>query len=221
MLNTLDDYIPHTLPGYGEFFTNPALEMKVDASGRLLPFYGDTVVFILSDEAKRALALLQDELYSAAPMLLAQRLDPDSFHMTLHDLSNAARQDAALISAMVENGKAAKEHIARWQGRAPLHMKATWLFNMVNTSIVLGLVPADDESRRALEEMYDSMESVISLGYPLCPHVTMAYFRPGTYSQTELASLRRALRPVELDVELCMDKLCYQRFTDMNHYFTY
>lgn len=99
-------------------------------------------------------------------------------------------------------------------------MKATWLFNMVNTSIVLGLAPADGDSWRRLEEMYLALESVVPLGYALTPHITMAYFKPGTYSQYDLDFLRKALCPIELDVPLGLDALFYQEFADMNHYRT-
>ena len=105
-----------------------------------------------------------------------------------------------------------------WKRQTPLRMKATWLFNMVNTSIVLGLAPADEESWCRLDEMYTTLESVVHLGYALTPHITMAYFKPGTYTQYDLNCLRRAMRPVELEVELRLEDLHYQVFQNMNHY---
>ena len=89
---------------------------------------------------------------------------------------------------------------------------------MVNTSIVLGLAPAEEETRCRLDGMYTALESVVPLGYALTPHITMAYFKPGTYTQDDLNYLRQALHPVELDVELRFENLVYQEFTDMNHY---
>jgi hypothetical protein len=91
---------------------------------------------------------------------------------------------------------------------------------MVNTSIVLGLAPADGESRQRLGEMYRTLESVVNLGYALTPHITLAYFRPGTYSPERVQSLSDALKPVELELTLSMDNLVLQNFTDMNHYET-
>ena len=99
-------------------------------------------------------------------------------------------------------------------------MKATWLFNMVNTSIVLGLAPADEDSRNRLSDMYARLEDVVRLGYALTPHITMAYFRPGTYSAEQAERLSAALRKVELEVELSMDNLTLQSFTDMNNYYS-
>lgn len=53
-------------------------------------------------------------------------------------------------------------------------MMTTWVFNMVNTSSVLGLKPADEESLRRLDEIYTTQEDVVRLGYALTPHVTKA-----------------------------------------------
>ncbi len=52
MINTLDDYICHSLPLWSDFTTNPNLRKKVDAEGNLLPFVGNTVVFLLDDDTK-------------------------------------------------------------------------------------------------------------------------------------------------------------------------
>ena len=62
----------------------------MDDAGAFHPFVGNTMVFLLSEEDKDALSVLQDSLYAAAGHLLAQRLSPDTFHMTLHDLANGA-----------------------------------------------------------------------------------------------------------------------------------
>lgn len=218
MINVLEDYISRSLPEWGDFSTNPNLSKKVNSDGAFLPFYGNTVVFNLSREVKAALQQLQEELYQSAGWMLSQKLEPSTFHMTLHDLVNDPNMSEGLRTGMAESEAKAKEILNQWRGRQPLHMKTTWLFNMVNTSIVLGLAPADEASWHELDEMYMTLESVIPLGYGLTPHITMAYFKPGTYSQRDLSCLRRALHPVELDVKLRFEDLVYQEFTDMNHY---
>ena len=119
-----------------------------------------------------------------------------------------------------EAKKKAMPILEQWRGQEPLHMKTTWLFNMVNTSIVLGLAPAEENSWHRLDEMYTALESVVPLGYALTPHITMAYFKPGTYTQYDLNCLRPALHPVELEVTLSPEDLSYQEFRDMNHYQT-
>lgn len=218
MLNLLEDYIWRSLPEWGDFSTNPNLTRKVDGGGNFLPFYGNTVVFDLSEETKAELQKLQEELYAAAGWMLSRKLDPSTFHMTLHDLVNGPEMTGDLKQRMEAAEQKAKPILESWKGRPPLRMKATWLFQMVGTSVVLGMAPADEDSRNRLEEMYTALESVVPLGYALTPHITMAYFRPGTYNRYDLDHLRKVLHSVELEAELPMEKLFYQEFWDMNHY---
>lgn len=220
MINTLDDYISRSIPEGCDFATNPNLAKKVDRSGRMLPYKGNTVVFLLDDEIRRKLNTFQISLYDAAPEMLAESLEPDTFHMTLHDLANGMPDQTGLDERMAAAEERARPMLAQWKHEAPICMKATWLFNMVNTSIVLGLAPADEGGRQRLCEMYTRLESVAPLGYALTPHITMAYFKPGTYSSQQAGRLSAALKKVELDVTLHMENLVLQDFTDMNNYYT-
>ena len=108
--------------------------------------------------------------------------------------------------------------LERWRCGPPLRMRATCLFNMVNTSVVLGLAPADGESWRRLDGMYEALEEHFRLGYALTPHVTLAYYANNICTGGMLQPLREALGPVELELDLPMDGLEFQYFTDMNHY---
>lgn len=220
MINTLDDYIRRSLPEEGDFVTNRNLEKKVDENGKLLPFRGNTTVFLLDEKTKLQLLQLQQELYDGAGEMLAQRLDPDTFHMTLHDLINGPAGEPGLDARMAQAEALARPILAQWRDQTPLTMRATWMFNMVNTSIVLGLAPADGDSWRRLDAMYMQLEKVVPLGYGLSPHITLAYFRPGVYSQQELQGLRKMLHAVDLELQLRMTDLVFQNFEDMNHYVT-
>lgn len=218
MLNLLEDYISRSLPEQGEFQTNPNLLKKVDWDGNFLPFYGNTVVFLLDDGVKEDLRMLQEQLQDAAGWMLSQPLSPDTFHMTLHDLVNGTEKTPDLCQRMEETEQKAKALLAQWANMPPLRMKTTWLFNMVNTSIVLGLAPAEEETALRLDTMYTALEAVVPLGYGLTPHITMAYFRPGRYGREQLQALRNALCPVALEVSLDCGRLVYQTFSNMNHY---
>lgn len=227
MINTLQDYIWRSLPEYGDFITNPNLEKKVDREGTILPYYGNTTVFLLDEATKEQLKLLQEELYQGAGEMLAQRLVPDTFHMTLHDLVNGPVKDARLEQHMEQTTREARAILDGWHGQAAakervgqLRMRATWMFNMVSTSIVLGLAPADEYSWQKLDEMYCALEQVVTLGYGMTPHITLAYFKPGVYGPEQVQKLREVLRKVELEVTLQMGDLVLQEFTDMNHYET-
>lgn len=220
MINTLDDYIYSSMPQWGDFTTNPNLHKKVDDEGNLLPFVGNTVVFLLDDDTKEQLRQLQEELYRAAPDMLAKPLQMSTFHMTLHDLANGTPDQPGLSDYMNYTQERASQILPNWKADDPLRMKTTWLFNMVNTSIVLGLAPADEDSWHRLDAMYTALEDVVHLGYALTPHITMGYFLPGTYSQEQIQRLSSALRKVDLEITLDMKNLVFQEFSDMNHYET-
>ncbi len=220
MINTLDDYICCSVPEGQEFTTNPNLIKKVDHFGRILPYKGNTVVFLLEEQVKAQLALLQREIYQRAGDMLGEELKPDTFHMTLHDLANGMPHQEGLAERMAEAEQMAGPVIAEWKEQPPLIMRTTWLFNMVNTSVVLGLAPADEDSRSRLSDMYARLEQVVCLGYALTPHITMGYFKPGTYGTEQAKRLSGALRRVELEVALKMENLTLQNFTDMNNYYS-
>lgn len=218
MIDLLEHYISQSLDKCKSFTTNQNLKQKVSPEGRFLPYYGNTVVFDLSEDTKLTLQRLQESLYRAAWWMLSERLQPETFHMTLHDLVNGRELTDELKVQMKETKVEAEAILSQWQGQPPLRMKGTWLFNMVNTSIVLGLAPADEDTWNRLGGMYKTLETVVPLGYALTPHITMAYFKPGTYSQHDLNYLRQVLQPVELDVQLRLEDLTYCEFWNMNHY---
>ena len=102
MLNTLDDYIWRSLPEDGDFCTNPGLTAKVDADGRILPYAGNTTVFLVDEAAKLRLAQLQDGLYAAAPELLAEQVR----HVTAERIFDAM-QTVSLDTVYFLKGKEA------------------------------------------------------------------------------------------------------------------
>jgi len=231
MIDPLHHYISESIPSFGEekmksrqrlraFETAPKLVEKVGSNRDFKPFYGNTTVFLLDDQVKATLGRLQQELYDRAGWLLSRRLEPETFHMTLHDLANGPEKNAALEKAMARAEAGTRPLLEQWRDLPPLRMQTTWLFNMVNTSVVLGLKPADEESWRRLDEMYTALEDVVRLGYALTPHITMAYFLPGTYTLEQVQRLSAALRSVELEITLDIKNLVLQTFSDMNHYDT-
>jgi hypothetical protein len=145
-------------------------------------------------------------------------LDSSTFHMTLHDLVNGQPEDS-LRTRMQKIEPMVKSILGDWKDHEPISMEATWMFNMVSTSIVLGLKPADPDSYARLDAMYSKLEEVIPLGYPLCPHITLAYFRPGVYAPEQIQGLCRRLRAVDLRVALKAENLVFQNFAHMNHYY--
>lgn len=159
MVNTLDDYIWRSLPEWGEFATNPNLEKKVDTHGYFLPYYENPTVFLLEESVKEHLHHLQNGLYEAVGWMLAEPLQPSTFHMTLHDLINGPVEDILLQESMEKAEHQARKILQQFSKQPPIKMQTTWLFNMVNTSIVLGLLPADSDSWHRLDWVYTALES--------------------------------------------------------------
>lgn len=220
MIDPLEHYIPHSMPQWGDFSTRDSLCKKVDQEGHLLPYVGNTVVFLLDDDTKAQLHRLQQSLYDAAGEMLAEPLQMSTFHMTLHDLANGVPDQQGLGDWMAYTQEQAARILSGWKDFRPIRMKATRLFNMVSTSIVLGLAPADEDSWGRLDEMYMTLEGVVNLGYALTPHITMGYFKPGTYSQEQVRRLNQVLDAVDLEITLYPENLVLQNFSDMNHYET-
>ena len=219
MIHFLEDYICRSIDPAQFFVTNPNLMKKVDTDGSFLPFIGNTVVYDLEHDTKCRLTLLQEALYQAAGDLLSQPLIPSTFHMTLHDLINGNAGEDHIHDRMAQIAPQVKSILSQWKDHPPIHMQATWMFNMVNTSIVLGLKPSDPDSYTRLDEMYCCLENVVPLGYPLCPHITLAYFRPGKYCPEQMGQLCSGLKPVEMDVVLRSETLKLQNFDHMNCYY--
>lgn len=215
MLNTLRDCRENSVPTILD--TAPGLAAKVGRDGTLLPFPGNTVVFLLEEGEKAQLQLLQEELYRQCGSLLAQRLHPETFHMTLHDLANGEclgqkEQMAADASDILD--------AIRRKPKRVIPIKAVCTFNMVNTSVVLLLEPADDQAWQQLDDLYEQFQQVRALPYALTPHITLAYFRPGCYGPEETEILRSALGQASLDISLSTDALVLQDFETMNDYKT-
>lgn len=176
------------------FECNPSLPKKVNEDNSFRNFYGDTVVFALSDDVKAELNKLTDFLYHAAPDCFCERLVSHTFHMTLHDLSNSpALGDIA--EDMFRNELKIVEIKKALSAReiAPIRMKSNYIFNMVNTSLVLGLYPATEDYHRRLTELYSIVEGVKKLSYPLTPHVTLAYYNINGFDAKAAKALETAV----------------------------
>lgn len=69
--------------------------------------------------------------------------------------------------------------------------------------------------------MYGKMQEAVFLPYPLTPHVTLTYYRPGRYSQKKVKKLEETFRMLSSErflLNLRTENLVYQEFSDMNHY---
>lgn len=205
------------------FATSPGCAQKVAQDGRLLPFYGDTTIFDLDDRDIAWLKGLQDLLYDACGDLLSERLRPQTFHITLHDLLFGGDWQAIEAEVLRVNEKA-NAIVAGIRGDFPwgVQMRARRMINMVGSSVVLVFEPIDEENCWPLMEMYERLQEAVPLGHKLTPHVTLGYFRPGRIDREAAQRLQRVFDTADVDgyvLHLDVSRLNVCTFTDMNHYY--
>ena len=204
------------------FKGNPSISQKVDKDNVFRNFYGDTIVFALDDIVKEKLAEYVELLYQSAPECFCERLVPHTFHVTLHDLSNApVLRDVA--EELFENELKVIEKMGEIQKQEKeiIKMKSKYIFNMVDTSLVLGLYPVDEGEYRRLMDLYSLFDTVKKLSYPFTPHITFAYYNIDGFDLQAARSLENAVNKLnknEIEIELNVNHLYYQKFKSMNDY---
>ena len=111
----------------------------------------------------------------------------------------------------------------RREGLPAVRMRATRVFSMVDTSLVMGFAPETEADCAALMGLYERFHAVVPLAWGLTPHVTLAYYRPGVYGPDAADALRSALHETQqlppLRLTLTPERLVYRRFSDMNRYY--
>lgn len=207
--------------GDGDFEVNPSLKNKVDTNNKLKPFFGDTVVFDLDDSAKEDLLDYREKLYECAPDCFCERLCEDTFHMTLHDLSNAMQLSDTAIDSFNNEIALLKKLKEEPLMKQTIKMESTCAFNMVNTSLVLGLKPINNAEYIKLIKLYSYVDDIKALPYPFTPHITLAYYSYNGFSvdsKRQLETVVNSINKNKLIIELDIDKLFYQKFINMNEY---
>ena len=241
-MSLLSEYEKRTAWKYnaitGRFSTHPALINKVDAAGRFVPFLGSTVVFKLDRRVCQYLQCVSGILQEKPRGMMAQPIPGSAYHLTLHDLISPEQTDATAVFtdeartaytaeylrevalSLVEAEKRADEIRSDYSGRR-IQMRADRVVSMVSKSIVLMLRPATEEDYSFLLELYRRFDDIKNLPYPLTPHVTLAYFKPGEIDGDQLAEAIKLIQVEGCDpmtLELSVEGLFAQRFDDMGHY---
>ena len=205
----------------GDFSVNPSVSEKVGTDHRFLPFYGDTIVFDLSEMEKQLINDMISQLYTAVPECFSERLNDSTLHMTLHDLSHSTRLED-VSERMREHETALRTLLAHKPvEQKTIRMRSKAVFNMVNTSIVLGVYPNDPVEYAKLMELYQLGEQLMALPYPMTPHITLAYYRKEGFSHELVEKLKKqitALNRQPMEITLQTERLYYQHFQSMNAY---
>lgn len=219
----VDGFTHDSLPRDGRFTTKPLLVEKIAPTGTLLPFFGNTMIFDLPADVQLSIARMQLILHHRCGGLLAEPLAPSTLHMTLHDLLNGV--DAATLAEPVrQTGEQAKALLASIRAAhiPPIRLTSTAAFNMTNGSAALGFAPDTEADCAAIMGMHARFQDVVALNYPLTPHVTLAYYKPGSYGPEAVHALSAALAAINSlpKVHITVDAQClhYYRFEDMNTY---
>ena len=132
------------------FALPPSLEEKVaPRSGSLRPFHGNTVAYFLDDRVRDLVGSIASDLHARFGESLSEPLPVEMAHVTLHDLH--ASPDRDQVRPLVEASSArASALVARARGIGPIRTVATAVFNMMNTSAVIGVRAVDEEDHRKL-----------------------------------------------------------------------
>ncbi|WED23675.1 hypothetical protein L3Q72_20790 [Vibrio sp. JC009] len=205
-----------------------SLKHKVRNNGELAPFYGDTVVFILPEEARQRIGGVMERL-TALQEMLAVPLDRKQLHLTLHDLSNSP-SELQITSQIALNEVKVKAVMKRIWHYLELHpdqrkikMVSSSVYPCLNISVLLGFKPKTEQDFNKLINLYRLFDEVVYLDYGFRPHVTLSYFAPRVMNRDEIVKLSGLLKDLNrgsIELELDMFDIAYQHFFNMNHYET-
>ncbi|MDE6618165.1 MAG: hypothetical protein K2K13_03980 [Clostridiales bacterium] len=206
----------------GEDFTvSQSVAHKVNADNTFKNFYGDTMVFDLDDDTKSKLTEYTDLLYREVPQCFCDRLIPHTFHVTLHDLSNSPTLSEVAEQTFYNELKILQiKSDLQKLNPAKIKLKNTYVFNMVNTSLVLGLSPATEKDYNAIMGLYSIIDGVKKLPYSFTPHITLAYYNVNGFDGNAAKRLENIVNKInaKIEMELSLTDLYYQKFTSMNDY---
>ncbi|MDE5563327.1 MAG: hypothetical protein K2J01_07295 [Clostridiales bacterium] len=207
--------------GGKDFTVSQSVAHKVNADNTFKDFYGDTVVFDLDDDTKSKLTIYTDLLHREVPQCFCDRLIPHTFHVTLHDLSNSPTLSEVAEQVFCNEMKIMqiKSELQKLKP-VKIRLKSTYVFNMVNTSLVLGLSPATEKDYNAIMSLHSIIDGIIKLPYPYTPHITLAYYNVNGFDGNAAKNLENIVNKInaKIDMELSITDLYYQKFTSMNNY---
>lgn len=215
--------LPELLLGDGAFVSSRSVAGKVNDDNFFRSFCGDTIIFDLSEQEKIQIHNMTEQLYSEVPECFSERLGKDTLHMTLHDLSNSPELSDVAFK-MQENEKKLQEILsAEPVEPQKIKMKSMAVFNMVNTALVIGLCPENEQEYKRLMNLYQIGDRIVKLPYPFTPHITLAYYNKFGFpeiSKRKLENVVNRLNKSPVYVTLDTERLCYKHFSSMNLYNT-
>lgn len=208
-------------PIFGSFHTNEGLSGKVNPDGSYAPFVGSTVVFRTNIYCQQIITLMQKVLLHKLNEsdMMASTLPAYTAHMTLHDLFSPEMNGN--VHDSLERASSIVQEIQKDYAGRKLTMTADRIVNMVSKALVLMMKPQTEDDYQFLLELYHRFDSIQKLPYPLTPHITLGYFKPGMLDgnllrkAVDFAQIQPKNAPV---FEFYTESLTAQYFADMQHY---
>ncbi len=233
-MSLLSDYEQRTAwkyePIHGSFHTADGLLNKISPDGNYVPFPGSTVVFRPGNQCLQIIQLMQKALCCRLDEtgMLAHPLPASTIHMTLHDLisremcaSDSEKDYKQEVEDSISRAVDIVSAIRKDYAGRRIAMVSDRIVNMVSKSLVLMLRPQTEQDYELLLELYHRFDGIQNLPYPLTPHITLAYFRPGMLdgdtlgAAVDFAQINPENAPV---FEFYPEGLTAQSFLDMQTY---
>lgn len=205
-----------------------SLRKKVDKSGRLKHYFGDTVAVPLKKEDIYSLETIQKKIYLEISDISAEELVSDCFHVTIHDLNSSSCKGE--IQNKLENNKnkcktifkKLAEGLKKNPDQSKIKLNSTYIYPSCNISYVIGFVPDSEKDFKTLMNLYNNFNEVVYLDCLPRFHVTLNYFKPVELSGAKIIKMYNAFlkfnKQLDITIELDLLKLEYQRFENMNSY---
>ncbi|MDO4899763.1 2'-5' RNA ligase family protein [Actinomyces sp.] len=206
-------------PGFG---LPESLEEKVSPrDGALRPFHGVTVAYFLDGQAQELVGTLTEDLYARFGGSLSAPLPLAMAHVTLHDLY-ASPDPKTLRQMMSASAKTATDLVTHARDVGSIHTTCTAVFNMVNTSVVIGIRATDEGEHRKLLAARGLFDTIVPSG-PFTPHITVAYYRPAAPAPLSPTKLRNTLSEYTQKIQgrpilLAPERLHALYFDSMDNY---
>lgn len=222
-----------SMPDGHELWVNPSVKKKVDRYGKYKPFYGSTIVLPLEKDMCEYLDSIQQRLelirkqyeYNQTEAFLADALEKDTYHITLHDLFFG--EDREEVKKRVKAYEKNVLHVMNQLQNMDfpkIYVEPVYMYNMNSTSVVLGFQAVDETNHKNLMMLYELFQPIVQRK-EYTPHATLGYFRNGKHKKEKLNSIRslisevnHEIRSKRMIVALDVKKLSYQYFDSMNHY---
>ena len=214
----------NSVPDEPRFGLPVSLQEKVaQRTGALRPYYGNTVAYLLSDGARDLVGSAVNELNSRFGESLSLPLPLETAHMTLHDLY--ASPDRAHVARQIDASTAiVVDAVAKARAIGAIYTECTAVFNLMNTSVAIGLRAADQDEHRKLQAARHLFDKIVPSGQ-YTPHITLAYYRPSAPTLLPPEEFRDALKDLTeglagAPVVLEPDRLHAMCFSSMKEYWT-